>query len=79
VANEAETDTLRRLENAVANLPWLQRQVFLARRVDGLSYAEIAYLTGLSERYIERQMAKAIHKLAKQMDGEKLRWWERWL
>lgn len=79
MANDPDADTLRRLERAVANLPLLQRKVFLARRVDGLSYAEISYLTGLSERYIERQMAKAIHKLAKQMDGEKLRWWERWL
>jgi len=79
VANEPDADTLRRLENAVANLPWLQREVFLARRVDGLSYAEIGYLTGLSERHIERQMAHAIYKLVKQMDGEKLSWWERWL
>jgi RNA polymerase sigma factor (sigma-70 family) len=70
---------MQMLEIAVANLPWLQREVFIARRVDGLSYAEIAYLFGLSERYLERQMGRAIAKLAKQMDGERLSWWERWL
>jgi len=71
-------EKLRRLEHAVRNLPKLQREVFLAHRLGGLSYGEIAYLTGLSVRYVEQQMAKAIYKLAKQMDGQKLRWWERW-
>jgi RNA polymerase sigma factor (sigma-70 family) len=69
---------VRKLEAAVANLPFLQREVFLAHRLEGLSYAEIGWLMGRSERYIERQMAKAIYKLVKQMDGQKLSWWERW-
>jgi len=73
-----DSEKLRRLEQAVRNLPKLQREVFLAHRLDGLSYEEIAYLTGLSVPYVERQMAKAIYKLAKQMDGQPLRWWERW-
>jgi hypothetical protein len=32
----------------------------------------------VNERYVERQMARAITKLCKQMDGEPLSWWERW-
>ena len=73
-----DPEKLRRLEQAFRKLPKLQREVFLARRLDGLSYGEIAYLTGLAVPYVERQMAKAIYKLAKQMDGQPLRWWERW-
>jgi RNA polymerase sigma-70 factor (ECF subfamily) len=43
-----------------------------------MSYAEIAQRTGLSVTQVERQMASAIYKLCKQMDGEPLSWWERW-
>lgn len=61
-------DTLRRLEAAVMMLRPRTRQVFLARRLDGLSYAEIAELTGMSVRAVERQMSKAIAKLSRLMD-----------
>lgn len=78
MSHSYDPEELRRLEQAVRNLPTLQREVFLAHRLDGLSYREIAYLTGLSVRTIERLMAKAIYRMAKQLDGEPLRWWERW-
>ena len=35
----------------------------MARRVDGLSYDEIAERTGLSHKAIEKQMARAIAHL----------------
>jgi len=73
-----DPEELRRLEQAVRNLPKLQREVFLAHRLDDLSYGKSACLTGLAVPYVEQQMAKAIYKLAKQMDGQPLRWWERW-
>ncbi|GAA4035524.1 hypothetical protein GCM10022281_14910 [Sphingomonas rosea] len=69
---------LQRVEAAVGNLPRLQREVFLAHRLDGLSYREIGKRTGRSVRQVERVMAKALYKLVKHMDGERLRWWERW-
>jgi RNA polymerase sigma-70 factor (ECF subfamily) len=61
-------DTLRRLEAAIAKLKPLTRDIFLARRVDGLSYSEIAELTGLSAKGIEKHMAKAIAKLSRLMN-----------
>jgi RNA polymerase sigma-70 factor (ECF subfamily) len=74
----ADSELMRRLEAAVATLPPKQREIFLAHRLDDLSYAEIASRTGLSVRQVERQMARAIYKLCKQMDGHPLSWWERW-
>jgi RNA polymerase sigma-70 factor (ECF subfamily) len=73
-----DPDLLRRLEEAVGNMPRKQREIFLAHRVHDLSYEEIGRRTGLTVRQVEHQMAKAIYKLAKQMDGRKLSWWERW-
>lgn len=78
MSDEIDSDLRRRLEYAVAAMPRVQREIFLAHRLDGLSYAEIASRTGLSVRQVERHMARAIYKLCKQMEGYPLRWWERW-
>jgi RNA polymerase sigma-70 factor (ECF subfamily) len=61
-------DALRRLEAAVLKLKPRTRDIFIARRVNGLSYAEISELTGLSTKAIEKHMAKAIAKLSRFMD-----------
>ena len=74
-----DAEELQRLEQAVRRLPVLTREIFLARRVDRLSYGEIARLTGLSERQVERHMARAISMLVRLADGKRLRWWERLL
>ena len=55
-----------------------QREIFLANRLDNMSYVEIARRSGLTVRQVERHMARAINKLCEQMDGERLSWWERW-
>ena len=46
--------------------------------VDELPYDEIARRNAITIREVERQMARAIYKIVKQMDGEPLNWWERW-
>ena len=43
-------DTLRRLEHAVSKLKPRTREIFLAHRIHGFTYAEIAERTGLSIR-----------------------------
>ncbi|WP_447726041.1 RNA polymerase sigma factor [Sphingomonas koreensis] len=53
-------DTLRRLETALARLKPRTREIFLAHRVDGLSYVEIAARTGLSVKGVEKHMSRAI-------------------
>ena len=61
-------DTLRRLEGAIAQLKPKTRSIFLAHRLDGLSYGEIAELTGLSVKGVEKQMSKAIAKIDRLLD-----------
>jgi RNA polymerase sigma factor (sigma-70 family) len=68
---------LRRMEESMRNLPKFQRQIFMAHRLDGMSYVEIARRTGLTVRQVQRHMARALYKLDKQMRGRKLSWWER--
>jgi RNA polymerase sigma-70 factor (ECF subfamily) len=78
VSDTPDPELLRRMEEAMMNIPRRQRDIFIAHRVHGMSYGEIGDRTGLTVRQVERQMARAIYKLAKQMDGEKLSWSERW-
>jgi RNA polymerase sigma-70 factor (ECF subfamily) len=77
MSDRPDPELLRRMEEAMLNMPKRQRDIFIAHRVHGMSYGQIGDRTGLTVRQVERQMAKAIYKLAKQMHGEKLSWWER--
>jgi len=76
--SEDDVQLRRSYQAAFANLPWIQREVFRLHAVEDYSYAEIAFLLRTNVRTVERQMAKAIYKIAKQMDGYPLNWWERW-
>lgn len=60
-------DRLSRIEAAVLRLKPLTRQIFLACRLDGYSYAEIAEQTGLSIRGVEKQMSRAIKQLGRHL------------
>jgi RNA polymerase sigma-70 factor (ECF subfamily) len=77
MSDSPDPDLLRRLEEAMLNIPKLQREIFMAHRLDNMPYGEIARRTGLTVRQVERHMARAIYKLSKQLDGRKLSWWER--
>jgi RNA polymerase sigma-70 factor (ECF subfamily) len=77
MSDTPDPELLRRMEIAIMNMPKKQRDIFLAHRVHGLSYGEIAHRTGLTVRQVQRHMARALYKLSKQMDGERLSWWER--
>jgi RNA polymerase sigma-70 factor (ECF subfamily) len=61
-------DMLRRLEQAIAKLKPKTRDIFLAHRIHGFSYAEIAERTGLSIKGVEKQMGKAIAKIDRLLD-----------
>ena len=56
-------DMLRRLEAAMLKLKPRTREIFMAHRIEGLSYAQIAERTGLSVKGVEKQMSKAIFQL----------------
>lgn len=57
-------DRLRWLEAALMRLKPRTREIFLAHRLDGYSYAEIAARTGLSIKTVEMHMTRAIAYLA---------------
>jgi RNA polymerase sigma-70 factor (ECF subfamily) len=78
MTDKVDPELLRRIEDAVSKLPKLQREIFLAHRLDDMPYREIASRTGLSPRQVERHIAKALYKIVKQLDGSSLTWWERW-
>ncbi len=58
---------LRRLERAMATMGGRSREVFLAHRLDGLGYDEIAARTGLTVRQVERHIAEAIAHLDREL------------
>jgi RNA polymerase sigma-70 factor (ECF subfamily) len=61
-------DTLRRLEHAISKLKPKTREIFLAHRIHGFTYAQIAERTGLSVKGVEKQMSKAIAKIDRLLD-----------
>lgn len=63
-------DRLARIEKALTRMKPLTRDIFLARRLDGYSYAEIAQKTGLSVRGVEKQMSRALAQLSRFRDDE---------
>lgn len=63
-------DTLRRLERAIDKLKPRTREIFLAHRIHGFTYAEIAKETGLSVKGVEKQMSKAIAKIDRLLDRD---------
>jgi len=75
----ATAEELARMEAALLTLPRLAREVFLAHRIDDLSYAEISDITGLSVRRVEREIANAIYGFHCALQGRPLRrrWWRR--
>jgi RNA polymerase sigma factor (sigma-70 family) len=74
-----DAERLRRLERAMRTVPRRTREVFLAHRLDAMSYREIAERTGLSLREVERHIARAIWAIDRSLNGPPVRWWERLL
>ena len=54
---------LELLARALAKLPERCRAVFMARRVEGLSHRETAQKLGISEKTVEKHMARGIRHL----------------
>jgi RNA polymerase sigma-70 factor (ECF subfamily) len=63
-------DSLRRLEAAMLRLKPRSRDIFLARRLDGMTYVEIAEQTGLSVKRVEKIMSKTIGQLTRLMEQD---------
>lgn len=63
-------DSLRRLEAAMYRLKPRSRDIFLAHRLDGMTYCEIAERTGLSVKRVEKIMSKAIKELTRLLEQD---------
>lgn len=56
-------DRLARIEAVMRRMKPRTREIFMAHRLDGFSYIEIAERTGMSVSGVEKQMAKAMTML----------------
>jgi RNA polymerase sigma-70 factor (ECF subfamily) len=56
-------DMLDRLDLAMLELPPATREIFMAHRLDGLSYAEIAEATGGTVKAVEKAISRALNHL----------------
>ncbi len=77
MSDTPDPEVLQKLDAAIANLPRIQREIFLTHRLHDMTYADIARCTGLTTRRVKRHMASALYKIGKQIDGCRLSWWER--
>ena len=61
-------DMLRRLEAAMMRLRPKTREIFVAHRIEGLTYAQIAERTGLTVKGVETQMSRALAQLDRMLN-----------
>ena len=64
-----EKEFMQKLENAISSLPERQREVYLLNRIEQKTYREIAELSGVSVKAIEKLMHKALIKLRKEIEN----------
>ncbi|TSE08620.1 MULTISPECIES: RNA polymerase sigma factor [Aquimarina] len=62
-----EKEYMEKLKSAIADLPERQREVFLLSRIDKKTYKEIAELSDVSVKAIEKLMHKALLALRKKI------------
>lgn len=61
-------ERLKQFRDILAQLPAPQRQAFLLNRFDGLSHAEIAQFMGISDKTVQRYVAKAFEHCLNQLE-----------
>jgi RNA polymerase sigma-70 factor (ECF subfamily) len=67
---EPDPETLRRLEAALLKLPRMEREIFLAVRLDHMDYRKIARRTRLSVKQVEKKMGRAVYLLSRALDED---------
>ncbi len=64
---ELVPDNIELVNNAISELPERTRQIFLMSRQDNMTYKEIAYAYGMSEKNVEYHISKALKILRKEL------------
>jgi len=62
-----EKEFMKKLKNAINELPEKQRETFLLSRIDKKSYKEIAEITGISVKAIEKRIHYALLNLRQKL------------
>lgn len=62
-----EKEYMEKLKKAIADLPERQREVFLLSRIEKKTYKEIAAMSEVSVKAIEKLMSKALATLRKKI------------
>ena len=65
-----------RFERTLRRLPFLEREALLLKARDGLSYAEIGVVLGLSSEAAEARVVRALIKLDVRLHERP--WWRLW-
>ena len=63
-------DKIKKLDQFLQTLPAKQREIFILRNVDGLSYEEISEITGKSIGGLKSNYFHAINKISEMMKNE---------
>ncbi|WP_161989069.1 RNA polymerase sigma factor [Sphingomonas glacialis] len=61
-------DSLARLEVAMRSMKPKTREIYMASRLDGMTYPEIAEHTGMSVKGVEKQISRALAHLDRVLD-----------
>ena len=64
-----DRDELRRLSDALENLPPRCREVVAMRKIDGMAQRDVAHRLGIAESTVEKQVGKGIRLLADMLFG----------
>ena len=73
-----ETAEIRHVERAAAVLSQLEREVLVLSAGHGLRNEEIAARLCLSERRVERLLARALRKFDRALERQERPWWKFW-
>lgn len=66
-----ESKLIQKVRQEVENLPQKNKEVYLLHRRDGLTYAEISKVLGISVKAVEARMTKALKFLRERLSDEK--------
>lgn len=65
--SDSNPERLYRIEAALLKLAKMDREIFLAMRLEGRGVSEIARITRLSPRQVERRLGRAYRILAREL------------
>jgi RNA polymerase sigma factor (sigma-70 family) len=77
-ANLSHQELLARMELIMCRMPGRTREIFMAHRLDHMSYEDIARRTGLTTRQVEKHLARALVQLDRGLYGNPGPRWRFW-